>query len=107
MGLSATELAEAPVGAPEAPQGKELAGRSPTQIALLRLRQDTMAVVCGVIVAFLVVIGVFAPVICNVLNIYPTASSLPYEPFDVLDFSGTQLPVLGPPEHAFWAAHPL
>jgi ABC-type dipeptide/oligopeptide/nickel transport system permease subunit len=107
MGLSATELAEAPVGAPEAPQGKELAGRSPTQIALLRLRQDTMAVVCGVIVAFLVVAGVFSPVICNLLNIYPTASSLPYEPFDVLDFSGTQLPLHGPPDHGFWAAHPL
>jgi len=107
MGVSATELAEAPVGAAEAPEGKALAGRSPTQIALLRLRQDTMAVVCGAIVIFLVVIAVFAPVICKLLNIYPTASSLPYEPFDVLDFNGTQLPIQGPPDHGFWPAHPL
>jgi len=107
MGVSATELAEAPIGAAEAPEGKKLAGRSPTQIAMLRLRQDKLAVVCGVIVTFLVLAAVFAPVICNVLNIYPTASSLPYEPFDVLDFNGTQLPIQGPPEHGFWPAHPL
>ena len=107
MGISATELAEAPVGAEEAPEGKKLAGRSPTQIALHRLRQDKLAVVCGAIVVFLVLIAIFAPVLCNLLNIYPTASSLPYEPFDVLDFSGTQLPLHGPPDHGFWASHPL
>src|SRR3954451_18117287 len=107
MGVGATELAEAPIGAAEAPQGKKLAGRSPTQIAMLRLRQNKLAVVCGVIVTFLVLAAVFAPVICNLLNIYPTASSLPYEPFDVLDFNGTQLPIQGPPDHGFWPAHPL
>src|SRR3954451_8723095 len=107
MGVGATELAEAPIGAAEAPQGKKLAGRSPTQIAMLRLRQDKLAVVCGVIVTFLVLAAVFAPVICNVLNIYPTASSLPYEPFDVLDFNGTQLPIQNSPEHGFSPGHPL
>jgi ABC-type dipeptide/oligopeptide/nickel transport system permease subunit len=107
MGVSATELAEAPVGVQEAPEGKKLAGRSPTQIALLRLRQDKLAVVCGVIVAFLILVAIFAPVICKILDIYPTTETIPYEPFDMLDFSGTQLPNNGPPEHGFWAAHPL
>jgi ABC-type dipeptide/oligopeptide/nickel transport system permease subunit len=107
MGIIATELAEAPPGSAEAPEGKKLAGRSPTRIALERLRHDTMAVVCAVIVAILVLCGVFAPWICNLLNIYPTAATIPYEPFDVLDFSGTQLPVQGPPDHGFWPAHPL
>jgi len=87
MGISATELAEAPVGAAEAPEGKKLAGRSPTQIALQRLRQDKLAVVCFGIVVFLVLCGIFAPVICNLLNIYPTAATIPYDPSEVLDFS--------------------
>ena len=56
MGISATELAEAPVGVEEAPEGKKLAGRSPTQIALSRLRHDKVAVVCGVIVLILVLL---------------------------------------------------
>jgi len=106
MGISATELAEAPVGAAEAPEGKKLAGRSPTQIALLRLRQDKLAVVCSGIVVFLVLCGIFAPVICKLLNIYPTAATIPYDPSEVLDFS-TGLPLQGPPNHGFWAQHPL
>jgi peptide/nickel transport system permease protein len=107
MAISATELAEAPLGAQEAPEGQKLAGRSPTQIALSRLRKDTVAVVCGGIVGLLVLLAVFAPVITNILNIYPTASTIPYQPYDVLAFSGDQLPNNGPPNHAFWSAHPL
>ena len=106
MGISATELAEAPVGAAEAPEGKKLAGRSPSQIALLRLRQDKLALACFVIVLFLVLAGIFAPVICNLLNIYPTAATIPYDPSQVLDFN-TGLPLQGPPNHGFWAEHPL
>jgi peptide/nickel transport system permease protein len=107
MGVSATELAESPLGTEEAPEGKKLAGRSPTQIALSRLRKDKVAIVCGVIVAILVLLAIFAPWITKAMNIYPTASTIPYEPFDMLDFSGTQLPIDGPPDHGFWPAHPL
>jgi ABC-type dipeptide/oligopeptide/nickel transport system permease subunit len=107
MGLSATELAEAPVGSQEAPEGQKLAGRSPTQIALARLRKDKVAVVCSVIVVLLVLAGVLAPVISNILNIYPTTKTLPYDPSDVLNFYGDQMPLHGPPDHGFWAAHPL
>jgi ABC-type dipeptide/oligopeptide/nickel transport system permease subunit len=106
MGISATELAEAPTGSVEAPEGQKLAGRSPTQIAFERLRKDKLAVVCFAIVVVLVLLAIFAPIICNLLNIYPTAASLPYQPFDVLNFQ-TSLPKHGPPNHGFWAAHPL
>ena len=105
MGVSATELAEAPVGSDE-PQDKELAGRSPGQIAWMRLRHDKLAVVCMTIVALMVLAAVFAPLICNVLNIYPTTETVPYQASDVLDFN-TGLPANGPPNHGFWAAHPL
>src|SRR4249919_2236485 len=109
MGLSATELAEAPVGAEEAPEGQKLAGRSPTQIAFERLRKDKMAIVCSIIVALLILAAALAPWICNALNIYPTAASLPYQPSDVLEFGGNfnGMPINGPPNHGFWAAHPL
>jgi ABC-type dipeptide/oligopeptide/nickel transport system permease subunit len=106
MGISATELAEAPTGSQEAPEGQKLAGRSPTQIALERLRKDKLAVVCGVIVLLLILVAVFAPIITNLLNIYPTAATLPYSPDKVLSFQ-TGLPKNGPPNHGFWSAHPL
>jgi ABC-type dipeptide/oligopeptide/nickel transport system permease subunit len=106
MGLSATELAEAPVGAEEAPEGKKLAGRSPTQIALERLRHDKMAVICGTIVALMVLSAIFAPLITKVLSIYPTTASMPYNATRVLVFE-TGLPKQGPPNHGFWPAHPL
>jgi ABC-type dipeptide/oligopeptide/nickel transport system permease subunit len=106
MGISATELAEAPPEQVEAPEGKKLAGRSPTQIALERLRKDKLAVVCGTIVLLMVLAAIFAPLITKALNIYPTAATIPYSPDKVLVF-GTGLPKNGPPNHGFWFAHPL
>ena len=105
MGISATELAEAPVGT-EQEQDKKLAGRSPTQIALSRLRKDKMAMVCIVIVGILVLAALFAPLICKAMHIYPTTETVPYQASDVLDFN-TGLPLNGPPNHGFWPAHPL
>jgi peptide/nickel transport system permease protein len=105
MGISATELAEAPVGSEEG-QDKKVAGRSPTQIALNRLRKDKLAMVCLVIVVLMVLAAIFAPWICKVLSIYPTTEKVPYQASDVLDFN-TGLPLNGPPNHGFWAAHPL
>ena len=109
MGISATELGEVEVqsGPEHEPSDKELAGRSPTQIALERLRKDKLAVVCGAIVLLLIILGVFAPLITKALHIYPTAATIPYDPSQVLDFTGSQMPLQGPPEHGFWAAHPL
>jgi peptide/nickel transport system permease protein len=108
MGISATELGEVEVqtSSEQEPEGKKLAGRSPTQIALSRLRQDKMAVVCAAIVVVMILCGILAPVICNILNIYPTAATVPYDPSQVLDFN-TGLPLKGPPNHGFWLDHPL
>jgi ABC-type dipeptide/oligopeptide/nickel transport system permease subunit len=109
MGISATELAEAPIGAAEAPEGQKLAGRSPTQIALERLRKDKMAIVCSIIVLLLILAALLAPWISKALSIYPTADTLPYQPSDVLEFGGLHngMPIQGPPNHGFWSAHPL
>jgi hypothetical protein len=88
MGISATELAEAPLGTAEAPEGQKLAGRSPTQIALERLRKDKVAVVCSAIVVLMVLSAVLAPVITKLMKIYPTAQTIPYDPSNVLGFGG-------------------
>src|SRR4051794_27303708 len=106
MGISATELAEAPTGSEEAPEGQKLAGRSPSQIAFERLRKDKLAVVCSVIILLLVLAAVFAPLITNFLNIYPTAATVPYSPDKVLNFQ-TGLPKHGPPNHGYCPAPPL
>ncbi|HEX3932761.1 MAG TPA: ABC transporter permease [Nocardioides sp.] len=106
--MSVTELAEAtPVGSAEAPEGQKLAGRSPTQIALARLRKDKVAVVCSAIVVLLVLGAVLAPVISKILHIFPTTATIPYQPYNMLSFYADQLPIHGPPNHGFWAAHPL
>src|ERR1700742_1238363 len=106
MGVSATELAEAPVGSEEAPEGQKLAGRSPTQIALERLRKDKVAVVCSIIVALMVLSAILAPVITKIMKIYPTAATIPYDPSQVLGFGGADngMPLKGPPNHGFWPA---
>jgi peptide/nickel transport system permease protein len=106
MGISATELAEAPSGAQEAPEGQKLAGRSPTQIAFERLRKDKLAVVCSIIVFLMILAAIFAPLITNLLNIYPTTATNPLDPAKVLNFQ-TGLPKQGPPNHGYWSAHPL
>jgi len=62
--------------------------------------------VCSLICILMVLAAVLAPVICKIMNIYPTAETIPYQPSDVLDFS-TGLPLQGPPNHGFWSAHPL
>ena len=106
MGISAPELAEGPSALDDAPEGQKLAGRSPTRIAMERLRKDKVAVVCIAIVVIMVLAAIFAPLICHLMNIYPTIQSMPYNADQVLDF-GTLLPKHGPPNHGFWPAHPL
>ena len=108
MGISATELAEVQtqVGGDQEPEGKKLAGRSPTQIALERLRKDKIAVICSLICLPDGPGRRAGAGITKIMNIYPTAETIPYQPSDVLDFN-TGLPLKGPPNHGFWSAHPL
>ena len=41
--------------------GKAIEGRSLGQIAWLRLRQDKVAMVGGIVVVFLILVGIFGP----------------------------------------------
>jgi len=88
------------------PQAKEIAGKSPMRIAMGRLRRDKVAVVSGAIVLLLIVLGLLAPVICNLWGIYPDNSDpASPRPSEVLDFD--TYPLFGPPYHPFTWAHPL
>lgn len=86
--------------------GKQIAGRSPTQIALNRLRHDKVAVTCSAVLVLLVLLALFAPLITRAFDIYWDISD-PNAPevTDVLDFDG--YPKVGPPFHPFTWAHPL
>ena len=113
-GSGAELLGEFGEGAPPDPEGdspeKALAGRSPTQIALERLRKDKVAVTCVVTLVLLVLLAVLAGVITRWLDIYwdigdpDSPSSL-----DVLYFGGSRngYPSVGPPFNGFSAEHPL
>jgi peptide/nickel transport system permease protein len=84
----------------------EVAGRSPTLIALDRLRKDKVAVGCVAVLLVMVVLAALAPVITNALNIYydlkhPAAP----RPSEVLEFDG--YPAIGPPFHGYTWDHPL
>jgi peptide/nickel transport system permease protein len=91
---------EAPLEGPK----KAFAGKSPTRIAFERLRKDKVAVACSIIVAILVLLGLFAPVICNILNIYP--GPFP-DGVSTSDFILNGYGVVGPPFYPFTWEHPL
>lgn len=95
-----------PESAPEAPDegaaAKRIAGRSPTQIALERLRKDKVALFTGGVLLFLIVIAIFAPVITRLWHIstQPDITGLAINPL-------TALPAYGPPLNGFILSHPL
>jgi peptide/nickel transport system permease protein len=106
MGLSPVSaddlLIEGEVGKGNAP----VAGRSPTQIALERLRKDKMAVICAVVIGILVVLGALAPVITHAMHIYwDVTDPRSPDPSSVLEYDG--YPAIGPPFHGFIWSHPL
>jgi ABC-type dipeptide/oligopeptide/nickel transport system permease subunit len=112
MGIPATEsVASAPHGEEEAPRprgkkDKDFHGRSPMQIALGRLRRDKVAVVCASIVLLLVVLGLLAPVINELLKISGTTDG-PYAERNVEVLNGFGVPIVGPPNGGFTWDHPL
>ncbi|MFI1648872.1 ABC transporter permease [Streptomyces avidinii] len=66
--LHDTSAAEpAAVATPEVPQ-KAIEGRSPWQIAWLRLKRDKVALAGGVIVLLLILVAIFAPLIVKALG---------------------------------------
>ena len=72
---------------------KELAGKSPTQIAFERLRKDKIAVVCAVILVIMVLGAAFAPLICKAMHITASVDG-PYalDNTTALDFYNYPLP---------------
>jgi peptide/nickel transport system permease protein len=85
--------------------GKRITGRSPTRIALDRLRKDKVAVVCAATVFILVLLGVFAPLISNALGLnYDGPPSVPATEYLYLTYPKEEY---GPPFGAFTWDHPL
>lgn len=77
-----------------------LAGRSPTQIALDRLRKDKVAMVSLAIVIFFVLVAIFAPLIIRAFGV-----ELRQGTTDDTDVFG--YPLIGPPDNGFTWAAPL
>jgi peptide/nickel transport system permease protein len=111
MGIPATEsVAQLPLEeeAPQ-PRGKkdqDFHGRSPMQIALGRLRRDPVAVFCGIVVLLLVLLGVFADVINEALQISATQDGK-YALDNVTATDQFNMPIVGPPGGSFTWDHPL
>ena len=78
-------------------------GRSPLRIALSRLRQDTVAMVCLAVVAFFVLIAVFAGTLADLFGV----ALGPGNPAQQLDFLGDGMPLNGPPNYGFDSEHPF
>jgi len=81
-------------------------GKSPTRIAIQRLRSDRVAVVSASAVLLLVVLALLAPVITSVMDIHATTTD-PGAPLpsEVLSYDG--FPSVGPPYYPFTWEHPL
>lgn len=113
LGSDVLDGSEEPPGEPAgSKRRKELAGKSPTKIAMERLVRDKVAVACTVVLSIIVLAAIFAPQICSMLNIYAdTQEPGAPRPSEVLDqdfVNGNPgYPLVGPPFHGFTWDHPL
>jgi ABC-type dipeptide/oligopeptide/nickel transport system permease subunit len=79
----------------------EIAGRSPFQIAMTRLRGDKIAVVCFAVVLMFILIAIFAPLLTKLFGVEVRGGD-PSADTDIFNY-----PVIGPPDHAFTWKAPL
>ena len=79
----------------------EIAGKSPFQIAMERLRQDKLAVLCFVVICIFVLIAIFAPLLTRLFGVEVRQGD-PSTDTDIFNF-----PVIGPPDHPFTWEAPL
>src|SRR5689334_1119737 len=86
---------------PDPEKEAEIAGRSPIQIALSRLRSDKIAMVCFAVVVMFFIIAIFAPVLTKLFGVELRAG-VPSRDTDIFNF-----PVIGPPDHPFTWKAPL
>ena len=106
MGVNPGDLGETLVHADELAEVEAFAGRSPTRIALERLRKDKVAVVCVAVLVMLSLLAVCAPLITSAFGVYwDTSDARAPSTSDVLDLYGQ--PKVGPPFHGFTWDHPL
>jgi len=100
MGISPTEIVDVTSDEPEV-RSQDVAGRSPTRIALDRLMHDKIAMVCFVIVVFFVLIAVFAPLLTDLFGVELRAGDA------VNDTKADTYPAFGPPDYPFTWEAPL
>ena len=86
---------------PDQEKEAEIAGRSPLQIALARLRSDKIAMICFAVVVFFALIAIFAPLLTRLFGVEVRAGD-PSTDTDIFNF-----PVIGPPDHGFTWKAPL
>lgn len=89
-------------GQPEEPSPKAIAGRSPTRIALDRLRKDKIAVVCAFVVLVFALVAIFAGPLMALFDV----STDPVRASTRVNLA-TGLPLKGPPNHGFDPEHPF
>jgi ABC-type dipeptide/oligopeptide/nickel transport system permease subunit len=80
---------------------EHLAGRSPSKIAMDRLRSDKVAMVSAAVVLFFVLVAIFAPLITRAWGVDLRGGD-PATDTDQFGF-----PLIGPPYHGFVWQHPL
>ena len=90
---------------PDSPTAKEIAGKSPMQIALRRLAKDKIAVVCALVVLFFLICAVFAGPICKLFGV-SLETGLASQYVDGLN-GGLPKPEMGPPNGSFTWDHPM
>jgi peptide/nickel transport system permease protein len=86
---------------------REIAGRSPLQIAFSRLLRDKVAMVSLAVVVFFALVAVFAPLIAHLLHVdLETQSTCEVTDCNAASY-GYGLPLKGPPLHGFDPHHPF
>jgi peptide/nickel transport system permease protein len=101
MGISPTELAQQDVSEEPVVVKQDVAGRSPTKIALDRLRADKIAMICFATVILFILIACFAGPLCHLFGVQLDAGD-PSRDLDQFNF-----PKFGPPDHGFTWKAPL
>jgi peptide/nickel transport system permease protein len=101
MGVNDAELSSPHPDTEIHPVASEnVAGRSPTRIALDRLRADKIALVCFFLVVFFLLVALFAPLLTKLFGVELGVG-------DPDDLDMYNFPVYGPPDHGFTWRAPL
>jgi len=101
MGIQPTELSSQDIADEPTLVKQEIAGRSPMQIAMARLRHDKIAMVCLFTVLLFILIALFAPLLTQMFGVELDGGN-PSEDLDQFNF-----PLVGPPDHGFTWEAPL